>query len=138
INRDLFYGLYALVVFGLIGSWARSAGYGSARNYAPLKRRELTFVRGTAHARFVDRRIRARHGRTRRPLPPRPREQLCADAGPRGEALDPLRHSWVGDREQEDVRTHDLALCGSEIRLRLRPAGSRRENGAVSHPCRFA
>ena len=27
INRDLFYGLYAIAVFGLIGLWARSTGY---------------------------------------------------------------------------------------------------------------
>jgi hypothetical protein len=27
INRDLFYGLYAVAVFGLIGLWARSTGY---------------------------------------------------------------------------------------------------------------
>ena len=27
INRDLFYGLYAVSVFGLIGLWARSTGY---------------------------------------------------------------------------------------------------------------
>jgi hypothetical protein len=27
INRDLFYGLYAVAVLGLIGSWARSTGY---------------------------------------------------------------------------------------------------------------
>lgn len=27
INRDLFYGLYAMAVFGLIGLWARSTGY---------------------------------------------------------------------------------------------------------------
>ena len=27
INRDLFYGLYATAVFGLIGLWARSTGY---------------------------------------------------------------------------------------------------------------
>ena len=27
VNRDLFYGLYALSVAGLIGSWARSTGY---------------------------------------------------------------------------------------------------------------
>jgi membrane protease YdiL (CAAX protease family) len=27
INRDLFYGLYAIAVFGLIGLWARATGY---------------------------------------------------------------------------------------------------------------
>jgi membrane protease YdiL (CAAX protease family) len=27
INRDLFYGLYAVAVFGLIGLWARATGY---------------------------------------------------------------------------------------------------------------
>ena len=27
INRDLFYGLYAMAVFGLIGLWARATGY---------------------------------------------------------------------------------------------------------------
>jgi hypothetical protein len=27
INRDLFYGLYAIAVFGFIGLWARSTGY---------------------------------------------------------------------------------------------------------------
>ena len=27
INRDLFYGLYAIAVFGLIALWARSTGY---------------------------------------------------------------------------------------------------------------
>ena len=28
LDRDLFYGLYALAVLGLLGSWARSTGYG--------------------------------------------------------------------------------------------------------------
>ena len=27
INRDLFYGLYAIAVFGLIGQWTRATGY---------------------------------------------------------------------------------------------------------------
>ena len=27
INRDLFYGLYALAVIGLFASWSRSTGY---------------------------------------------------------------------------------------------------------------
>lgn len=36
INRDLFYGVYALVVFGLIGLWARSTGYDLV---AAMKRR---------------------------------------------------------------------------------------------------
>ena len=27
INRDVFYGLYAIAVLGLIGLWARSTGY---------------------------------------------------------------------------------------------------------------
>jgi hypothetical protein len=41
INRDVFYGLYALVVFGLIGLWARSTGYDLV---AAIKRRWLWAV----------------------------------------------------------------------------------------------
>jgi hypothetical protein len=36
INRDVFYGLYAIAVFGLIGLWARSTGYDLV---AAIKRR---------------------------------------------------------------------------------------------------
>src|SRR5918994_7005245 len=36
INRDVFYGLYAIAVFGLIGLWARSTTYDLA---AAIKRR---------------------------------------------------------------------------------------------------
>jgi len=41
INRDLFYGLYAIAVFGLIGLWARSTGYDLV---AAVKRRWLWAV----------------------------------------------------------------------------------------------
>jgi hypothetical protein len=41
LNRDVFYGLYALVVFGLIGLWARSTGYDLV---AAIKRRWLWAV----------------------------------------------------------------------------------------------
>jgi hypothetical protein len=41
INRDVFYGLYALLVFGLIGLWARSTGYDLV---AAIKRRWLWAV----------------------------------------------------------------------------------------------
>lgn len=41
INRDLFYGLYALVVAGLFWSWSRSTGYDLA---AALRRRWLAAV----------------------------------------------------------------------------------------------
>jgi hypothetical protein len=41
INRDVFYGLYAIAVFGLIGLWARSTGYDFV---AAVKRRWLWAV----------------------------------------------------------------------------------------------
>ena len=41
INRDLFYGLYAVAVFGLIGLWARSTGYDLV---AAVKRRWMWAV----------------------------------------------------------------------------------------------
>jgi hypothetical protein len=41
INRDVFYGLYAIAVFGLIGLWARSTGYDLV---AAIKRRWLWAV----------------------------------------------------------------------------------------------
>lgn len=48
INRDLFYGLYAIAVLGLIGLWARSTGYDLV---AAVKRRWLWAVGlGTAFA----------------------------------------------------------------------------------------
>ncbi len=41
INRDVFYGLYAIAVLGLIGLWARSTGYDLV---AAIKRRWLWAV----------------------------------------------------------------------------------------------
>ena len=41
INRDLFYGLYAIAVFGLIGLWARSTRYDLV---AAMKRRWMWAV----------------------------------------------------------------------------------------------
>src|SRR4029453_952986 len=41
INRDLFYGVYAIAVFGLIGLWARSTRYDLV---AALKRRWMWAV----------------------------------------------------------------------------------------------
>ena len=117
VNRDLFYGVYALVVAGLFALWSRSTGYDLV---AAVKRRWPAALRSRPGGR------RCRPGSVGRAyggLRPRVRMGLELDRCPRV-ARDPLRsHGWTTPVRVSNPRR----LRG----VRRRPGLNRRFAGKV-------